>query len=226
MRTVLVVTLVMSGWLGYAQELPHAFPRDGAVQVVDNDRVTIWDVTWNKGKPTPMHRHRYDLIAVFLVGSAIKVTMPDGTSRENVIDPGFILFQPAGVTHIEEGVVESNPRHAILIDLKSATVGAAANNSSYPAAFPRDSARKAIDNEKVVVWEYAWKPGVPVPMHFHDKDSVVVFMSDGELKSTAPDGKSDTIKVTRGMTRFSPRGGIHAEELLSGDVRAVITELK
>ena len=226
MRNVIVtVMLASAGWLLQAQDLPHAFPRVGAVQLVDNDRVTMWDVTWYKGKPSPMHRHRDDLVGVYLVGSAIKVTRPDGTSNVSTVEPGFILFQKAGVTHIEEGMADV-PRHAILTDLKGGPAGAMANSSGHPAAFPCAGATQAVDNEKVTIWEYAWAPGKSTGMHFHDKDTLAVFLSDGELKSTTADGKSEVTKVKRGDARFSPRGRVHAEELVSGAVRAVITELK
>lgn len=225
-RALLTVVFVSGAWLLQAQsDLPHAFPRPGAVQLLDNERVSMWDVTWLKGKPSPMHRHRYDLVGVYLVGSAIKVTLPDGTSRESTVEPGFILYQREGVTHVEEGMADI-PRHAILTDIKGGPIGAMANTSGYPAAFPRAGAKQAVDNEKVTIWEYAWTVGKSTGMHFHDKDTFAVFLSDGELKSTTPDGKSDVAKVKRGDTRFSPRGRVHAEELVSGAIRAVITELK
>ena len=37
--------------------LPPPFPRAGAKQLLDTDRVTVWDVVWPKGQPTPLHRH-------------------------------------------------------------------------------------------------------------------------------------------------------------------------
>src|SRR5271170_5501391 len=37
--------------------IARAFPRQRAKQVVDNDRVNVWDVAWTKGMKTPMHFH-------------------------------------------------------------------------------------------------------------------------------------------------------------------------
>src|SRR3990172_2196340 len=138
------------------EELPHAFPREGVSQIFDNERVTIWDVTWIKGKPSPMHRHKYDLVGVYLAGSPIKVTMPDGTSRESKVEEGFVLFQPKGVTHIEEGLVDKNPRHAILIDLKDHEAAPIPNSTGVPAAFPPGGAVNRLENERVAIWEYRW----------------------------------------------------------------------
>jgi len=44
-------------------------------------RVTAWDVTPEKGKPSPMHQHRYDLVGVDLSDTTAKVVNPDGTSQ-------------------------------------------------------------------------------------------------------------------------------------------------
>jgi predicted metal-dependent enzyme (double-stranded beta helix superfamily) len=209
-----------------AQDLPHAFPREGAVALVDNERVTVWDVTWIKGKPSPMHRHRYDLVGVYLVGSAIRITSPDGTSRESTVPEGFILYQKKDVTHIEEGIDDANPRHAILIDLKDHVQPPLTNTSGYPNAFPRPGATKAIDNDRVTIWEYTWTPGAPTPMHFHDKDAVAVFMEDGVLQSTTPDGRSQESEVKRGMVRFNEAGRVHVETLVRGKARVVAVELK
>ena len=224
MHTLLSLWLALTSLL--AQELPHAWPRDGARPLVENDRVAVWDVTWIKGKPSPMHRHRYDLVAVYLVGSPIRITTPDGQSRESSVDPGFVLFQAKGVTHIEEGLVEDNPRHSIMIDLKDFKAPPIPNTTSSPPAFPRDGARKVLENERVVIWDYAWQAGKPTPVHFHDKDVVVVFMQDGQLRSTTPDGQSSVTTVSRGLARFNAGNRTHSEALVSGAPRAIITELK
>lgn len=221
-----LIVLLFSLVSGLFQALPHAFPRDGAKLVVDNERVAVWDVTWVKGKPSPMHRHTYDLVGVFLVGSPIRITRPDGTTTDNTMNAGDVIFQPKGVTHIEEGIVEANPRRAILIDLKDRTVPQIANPSGFPTAFPREGAKKVIDNDRVVIWDYRWTPGQPTPMHFHDKDVVVVFMDEGQLKSTTPDGKSEVSRISVGLARFNPRNRTHSEELVSGAARAMIVELK
>jgi quercetin dioxygenase-like cupin family protein len=207
------------------QELPHAFPREGAKQLFDNERVTIWDVIWIEGKPSAMHRHKYDLVGVYLVGSPIKVTMPDGTSRESKVDEGFVLFQPKGVTHIEEGLVDDNPRHAILIDLKDHQAAPIPNTSGLSNAFPREGAVSRLENERVAIWEYRWT-GQPTPMHFHDRDVVVVVMEGGEIESTSPDGKSRVNRVSRGEASFTPGNRSHSERLVSGAARAILVELK
>jgi hypothetical protein len=115
---------------------------------------------------------------------------------------------------------------SIVIDLKDQPVVPLANTSGYPLAFPRPGSKKILENERLIVWDYTWTPGVPTPMHFHDKDVVVVFLDDGDLSSTTPDGKVTVNSFKAGMVRFNPRNRTHTETLVRGKQRAIITELK
>jgi hypothetical protein len=89
-----------------AQEYPHAFPRDGVKKLFENERLVAWEVVWKKGVAQPIHRHRYDMAAVYLRYGPIRVTSPEG----QVSPPGepFAVprpfFQPKGVTHREEAI--------------------------------------------------------------------------------------------------------------------------
>ena len=72
----------------------------------------------------------------------------------------------------------------------------------------------------------SWTPGVPTPMHFHDKDVVVVYLETGELASTSPDGQVQNNPHYFGFTKFNPRDRAHTETLVKGKGRAIIVELK
>lgn len=83
-----------------------------------------------------------------------------------------------------------------------------------------------MQNDKAVVWDNVWHKGVPTPMHFHDKDALVVFEAGGALRSTTPDGKQVVSEYKFAQIRFSPRDHVHTEVLLRGRGHAIITELK
>jgi hypothetical protein len=132
---------------------------------------------------------------------------------------GSAEFLPKGTTPKVEG-------RSIMIDLKDHPVAPIANTSGYPLAFPRPGSKKIFENERVIVWDYTWMLGAATPMHFHDKDVVVVFLEDGDLSSTTPDGKVTVNSFQPGAVRFNPRDRIHTETLVRGKQRAIITELK
>jgi hypothetical protein len=114
----------------------------------------------------------------------------------------------------------------IVIDLKDTHIAPHRNSTKYPLAFPRPNVKKLIENERVIVWDYSWAPGVPTPMHFHDKDVVVTYLEDGALRSTDPNGQSVINPHYFGFTKFNAGDRTHTEELIRGKGRAIIVELK
>lgn len=129
-------------------------------------------------------------------------------------------------TFLPKGTAPKVSGRAIVIDLKDHPVPPIENTSGYPLGFPRPGSKKLFENDRVIVWDYTWQPNVPTPMHFHDKDVVVFFLEDGDLKSTTPDGQSVVNAYTSGTVRFNTRNRTHTETLVKGKQRAIITELK
>jgi len=169
--------------------------------LIDNERVTVWDVT------------AADPNGPRVEGDSVWVSV----SR-----PGEVVVKSKGA----RADIAALGGRAIAIDLKNARKPPLENKSGYPNAFPRPGVRKVLENERIIVWDYSWTPNQPTPMHFHDKDVVVVYLADGALKSTTPDGQSTTNEFSVGTTRFNLRDRVHTEVLAKGSGRAVITELK
>jgi hypothetical protein len=221
-KAILSAMLLLSALI---QQLPSAFPRDGAKQLIDNDRVTVWDVTWQKGKPTVMHQNKYDLVTVDLANAAVRINSKEGKAKTTTLKSGQASFELKGVAQMEEGTSDP-PRHSIVIELKDKIVAPLEYHSAFPEAFPREGSKKLLDNKRVTIWDYTWTQGVPTPMHFHSKDVVVVYMETGEVRSTALDASIVINKVEPGLAKFNARNRTHTEELIKGASRAIIVELK
>ncbi len=167
-----------------------------APPLIDNERVAVWDTT----SPLPPAQH--DFVAVSL-------------SRK-----GTAVWGHKGDTPGEAGA------RTIVIELKDHPEPPLANNSGYPNAFPRPHVVKLFENDRVVVWSYRWNLDDPTPMHFHDKDIVVVYEEDTALKSTTPEGKSTVNEYKFADTRFNRGNRTHTELLVRDTGSAVMTELK
>ena len=168
----------------------------GAEPAIDNERVAAWDTS---GVAPPA---QHDFVAVPL-------------SRR-----GTAFFGHKGDTPGKVG------ERTVIVELKGGLLPPLANTSGYPLAFPRPHARKLLENDKVIVWDYVWRPGEPSPMHFHDKDTLVVYEATGALQSTTLDGRKTVNETKFGDIRFNKRDRTHTELLLRGHAHAVITELK
>ena len=197
-RVIIAPAVVLLGAIAVAANgRPQREPLRPAI---DNERVTVWELRPSVSEiPTPMH-------------SCV-----------------FIRLTPLVVAHFPKCSAEgwdAGPAGAVVIELKDHPVPPLANASGFPNAFPRPGVTKRLENDKVLVWDYTWAAGVPTPMHFHDKDVVVVYLENGALKSTTPDRQSVVNDLSPGLIRFNARDRAHTEELVRGKSRAIITELK
>jgi hypothetical protein len=147
----------------------------GAEPVLDNERVTVWDTM------SPLRPMQHDFVAVSL-------------SKK-----GTAVFGHKGDVAGKLGI------RTVVVELKDHPLAPIANTSGYPLAFPRRYAKKLLDNDQVVVWDNVWHAGKPTPMHFHDKDALVVYEATGALQSTTPDGKQVVSEYGFAQIRFSPR---------------------
>ena len=190
-------------WLSVAfvQAAPATQQPTGEAPIIDNARVTVWDVTGDGAKRPPQP-----------AGDAILISVSPS--------PGSVVFRPKGAP------MQTLPGRTIVIDVKVVHVSPLENRSGYPNAFPRKGGKNVFENDRVVVWDYSWTRGEPTVMHFHDKDVVVVYVQDGALSSTTPDGQKTLNEYTVGAVRFNLRDRAHTEELVKGTQRAIITEFK
>src|SRR5215510_7537629 len=203
---------------------PLAVTFEGGKQIIDNTRVTVWDVIWPSAHG-PAQRAANDTVTIALTDGPSRIIDITGAEKTVTRGIGDVIFDLRGHGHRAESAGAQVP-HDIVIELKDGKVTPLANKSGYPTAFPRPGSRKILENAQIVAWDYTWTPGVPTPMHFHDKDVVVVYLETGELASTAPDGQVQNNPHYFGFTKFNGRDRSHTETLVKGKGRAVIVELK
>jgi hypothetical protein len=209
----------------YASRPLLALSLEGGTQVVDNARVTVWDVIWPADVHGHIQRMTTDTVTVALTDGPIRIIDLAGAEQTVTRKIGDVRYALKGDGHREESAGAALP-HDIVIELKDARVPPLANTSKYPNAFPRSGSQKVLENDRIIVWDYTWTPGVPTPMHFHDKDVVVTYLETGELASTSADGQVVNNPHYFGFAKWNTRDRAHTETLVKGKGRAVIVELK
>ena len=188
-----------------AQSYPPPYPRPGTTGLIDNDRVQVWDVSWPKGQPSPLHRHLYDMTGLYYWPGDRIITAVDGSKRPVSTKAGAIQWQLKGVTHIEEGTSDDSVR-AVMIELKGDGPSGKIDKSSTVKPFS-GSSMPLLDNSRVTVWEAARRPSTG--QHRHTMDTVVVW-SDART----------------GHAVFLPAGTVHDEEPIGAATKATIFQLK
>lgn len=187
--------------------------------LIDNERVTVRDIKLEQGKPGPAIEHAGDYVILYVQGGRIRAA--DGKTATHA--SGSASSGHGGKTG---DTPISGPAHEVVVDLKDAPSKTVANTTGLPPAFPRAGSKKVFENDKVRVWNYAWQPGKPTPMHFHNTEVVVVYLGGGDVTSTTPDGKKTVNHHNPGDIVFNVANRSHSEELVKGEQSGIMLELK
>ena len=95
---------------------PAPFPRDGAKQILDDDRVTAWDYTWASGDQGLRYQPIRETVIVWLGAGTVRVTPRDGAATTSAVTAGTMRHMTGGSTETVE-VMSGAPR-AIFFQLK------------------------------------------------------------------------------------------------------------
>jgi hypothetical protein len=95
---------------------PNAYPREGIVKLLENDRVIVWSYRWTPGKPTVMHFHNTDVVVVYQEDTPLESITPDGKSVLNEYKFADVRFNRGNRIHSE--VLVGNSGSAVITELK------------------------------------------------------------------------------------------------------------
>ena len=93
-----------------------AFPREGAKQLLDDDRVASWDYTWASGPQSLRYRPAQETVIVWLGDGTVRVTPATGAASTMVVKPGTMRHLDRGAAETLE-MVGGSPR-ALFFQLK------------------------------------------------------------------------------------------------------------
>jgi len=97
--------------------IPDMFPREGATELLETDRITVWDETWKLGDPGGVHMHYSHGAGVFLTEGVFLDIRNGVKGPPHGRQPGYVLeIMQLPVPHQYEAV-EGSPR-AIFIEFK------------------------------------------------------------------------------------------------------------
>jgi hypothetical protein len=199
-------------------------PPVAAQKVLDNDRVTVFDLTLKTGEQGPVTPSDEDAVILFLEGGKIR---SDGSAGGDTNGRNFgdAVFVPKG-SNVRDTLVEGGSAHEVVVWLKNKAAISVNNPTPYPPAWPRPGAARMLENDRVIAWRYEWQQAQPTPLHFHLRPQLAAYRGDGLIISTEADEAKTEMPHHNGEVVYSPPGHIHSEELATGALGAAVLELK
>jgi len=213
-RTLFAATLTAALAAGAMPAL-----ADAPAPVIDNERVTVRDVHLQPGEAAPAISHAGDYVILYVDGGQIRSA--DGKTARHVARSAA-----SGHGGTTSDTAIGAPAREVVVELKDTPSRTVPNTTGLPPGFPRPGSKKVLETDKVRVWNYAWVPGKPTPMHFHNTEIVVAYLGNGDVAATTPDGKRTVTHHNPGDIVFNVANRSHAEELVKGEMSGIMLELK
>ena len=215
MKKTLICILAGLATPALGQTAPAPLPTP----TIDNARVTVRDLVLQPGAQGPAISHAGDYVILYFQGGRIRAADGKTATRAS----GGAMFGHGGST---SDTALDKPAHEIVVELKDSPSNTVPNTTGLPPAFPREGSKLILENDRIRVWNYAWVPGKPTPMHFHNTEVVVAYRGNGDVASTTPDGKTTVNHRKAGDIVFNVANRSHSEELVKGEQAGIMLELK
>ena len=95
---------------------PASLPRENAKQVLNDDRVIAWDLTWSAGAGALRYRAPLDTVIVWLGDGMLRVSGANASSGATPVRAGTMRFVARGSSEVLE-MTDGSPR-ALIFQLK------------------------------------------------------------------------------------------------------------
>ena len=208
------------------QVYPRPFPRDHATKRLENDRVIVWDVQWPKGQATPMHQHRYPSLNVVLGRGRHRVMRPGGeVVFSPMLEAGTFAYSERGLVHAELGLSDP-PLRGIVIEFKDRQAPRRDRPAGIEPAFGSPEFTRLLRKDRVTLWDLRYLPGRRLPLHYHERDVVVIVYGKGEVQTRSAGGETEVSHWTFGDVYWTEGGYAHSAEAVAGSPAAYVLELR
>ena len=221
MRSMFPMAVALAAVAAFAQDVVKIAP-DQVKVVFENDRVRVLHFNEPAHNKLPMHSHP-DYVAVGFTADHTKYTFPDGKTSDTRTKADDATYSKS-VTHAAENLSDA-ASEAIMVELKKPGAAAAAKTTLDPVKVDPKHYKVVIDNDQVRVLRAKYGPHEKSVMHEHPA-SVAVYMSDGHVKFTLPDGTSQDNTSKAHDAAWADAGKHLPENVGDKPTEVIVIELK
>lgn len=196
--------------------------------VVDNDAVRILSANQAAHEKTPLHRHEFNRVMVYLDAGEMRITDDKGHVTEQRWKAGQTAWSAAGGMHTSENP-GNTPLRMIEVELKKPAPSAPVkrNPKLDPVALDPKHNVLLFENPQVRVFRSWREPGASEPMHEHTgAGRVSVLLSDLNADVKTSDGKTMHQEAKAGDALWSPPITHSTTNLAKTELNTIIIEVK
>jgi quercetin dioxygenase-like cupin family protein len=211
-----VVILGLVGLACVLAQPPAAIDNDQARVVVAHDQ------PHKKGTP---HQHKLNRVMIYLQAGTQEF-VSEGKKSTLSWKAGDVKWSPAGGVHTSE-IISDSPVTMVEVEVKKP------GDPSKKITTPLDPVKVdgkdykvEFENDQVRVLRVKFGPHQGAPMHEHQLNRVVVYLTDQSTRLTSPEGKVETTGHKAGEYSWGGPTKHKEENLLDTPFEGIVVEFK
>lgn len=194
--------------------------------LLENDKVRVVQAVDQPHSPSAPHQHKLNRVMVYLTPGSETITAQPGGKTELRWKAGEVKWSPTGPTHVSE-VTSKDPITIVEVEIKKeGDPGKMVTTALDPPKIDPKDYRVEFENSQVRVLRVHMAAKHAVPLHEHQLDRVVVYLTDQNTRITAADGKAETAQHKAGEASWGGPAKHKEENLSDSPFEAVVVELK
>ena len=192
---------------------------------IDNDDVRVLDVVVQPHEKTKMHEHKVNRVMIYRTAGAQNFESGDGRHSVLKFKENEVKWSAQEGMHAAE-VATAKPVNIVEIELKKPGAGKKVTTSLDPLTIDPKHYKLEFENDQVRVFRVKFGPHESAPMHEHQLNRIMLYLTDAKVRVTNADGK---VEMTPRKAGDIAQGGAakHSEENTSDQpTEVLVTELK
>jgi quercetin dioxygenase-like cupin family protein len=192
---------------------------------IDNDQAHVIYATDKPHTKSTLHEHKLNRVMIYLQAGRQEF-VHDGKKTTLTYKAGDVKWSPASGMHTSE-VVSDAPVTIVEVEVKKpGDPSKKVTTALDPPKIDPKQYKVEFENDQVRVLRVKFAAHQGAPMHEHQLNRVVVYLTDQNTRMTLPDGKVDAAVHKAGEASWGGPAQHKEDNLMDGPFEAIIVELK
>ena len=211
--------LLLSSAAIFAQPAPDSIK-------LENELVRVLFLTDQPRTKTPLHRHEFNRVMIYLDPLELVLRYQDGEVDRQHWRKGQVAWSPGGRMHTGENLIDRTAR-VVEVELKKPPSGRPFRTTARdPLKVNRKNVKVEFENEYVRVLRCKYRANVREPLHEHLNEGRLTGALDAvELKVTTQGAEDRVATLAAGQSSWSAGPVVHAAQA-NRAVELIVIELK
>jgi quercetin dioxygenase-like cupin family protein len=201
------------------------FAEETVKTPINSDDVRVLDVVVQPHEKTKMHEHKVNRVMIYRNAGAQDFVYGDGRKSVLQFKENEVKWSGQGGMHIAE-VSTAKPVNIIEIELKKPGAGKKVTAALDPLKIDPKHYKLEFENDQVRVFRVRFGPHEAAPMHEHQLNRIMVYLTDAKVQVTYADGRVELIPRKAGDIAQGGASKHKEQNTTDQPVEVLVTELK